>query len=85
MATGYTYFIPQEEHLESSVVTRGYLEGRMVVGMAGRYPHLFLALSPLLPALCHKEQQPAVCQSVGFRWDNIRIWVCCQLQIDLYG
>ncbi|KAL3153794.1 hypothetical protein ABBQ32_013378 [Trebouxia sp. C0010 RCD-2024] len=36
LASGYTYFIPQEEHLESQVVTRGYLEGRMVVGMAGR-------------------------------------------------
>lgn len=36
LATGYTYFIPQEEHLESRVVTRGYMEGRMVVGMAGR-------------------------------------------------
>ena len=35
-ASGYTYFIPQEEHLESSVVTRGYMEGRLVVGMAGR-------------------------------------------------
>jgi len=37
LASGYTYFIPQEEHLESQVVTRGYLEGRMVVGLAGRY------------------------------------------------
>ena len=36
LASGYTYFIPQEEHLESHVVTRGYLEGRMVVGLAGR-------------------------------------------------
>ncbi|DBA75980.1 TPA: hypothetical protein ACH3X2_008914 [Trebouxia sp. C0005] len=36
LASGYTYFIPQEEHLESQVVTRGYLEGRMVVGLAGR-------------------------------------------------
>ncbi len=34
--TGYTYFIPQEEHLESRVVTRGYMEARMVVGIAGR-------------------------------------------------
>ena len=34
--TGYTYFIPQEEHLESRVVTRAYMEAKMVVGMAGR-------------------------------------------------
>ena len=34
--TGYTYFIPHEEHLESRVVTRGYMEARMVVGIAGR-------------------------------------------------
>ena len=64
LASGYTYFIPQEEHLESHVVTRGYLEGRMVVGMAGRYTHCFLALSLLLPA-CHKGQLPAVYGSVG--------------------
>ena len=36
VASGYTYFIPQEEHLESSVVTRGYMEARLVVGLAGR-------------------------------------------------
>ncbi|KAL0023679.1 hypothetical protein WJX79_000645 [Trebouxia sp. C0005] len=40
LASGYTYFIPQEEHLESQVVTRGYLEGRMVVGLAGRWQAL---------------------------------------------
>ena len=34
--TGYTYFIPQEEHLESRVVTRAYMESRMVVHIAGR-------------------------------------------------
>ena len=34
--TGYTYFIPQEEMLESRVVTRGYMESRMVVSLAGR-------------------------------------------------
>jgi len=34
--TGYTYFIPQEELLESRVMTRGYMESRMVVLMAGR-------------------------------------------------
>ena len=42
LASGYTYFIPQEEHLEAQVVTRGYLEGRMVVGMAGRCSHFLL-------------------------------------------
>lgn len=34
--TGYTYFIPQEEMLESRVMTRGYMESRMVVSLAGR-------------------------------------------------
>ena len=34
--TGYTYFIPQEEHLESRVVTRAYMEAKMVVAMSGR-------------------------------------------------
>ena len=34
--TGYTYFIPQEEHLESRVVTRNFMEAKMTVGMAGR-------------------------------------------------
>ncbi|KAK9821723.1 hypothetical protein WJX81_004862 [Elliptochloris bilobata] len=34
--TGYTYFIPQEELLESRVMTRGYMEARMVVSLAGR-------------------------------------------------
>ena len=34
--TGYTYFIPQEEMLESRVLTRGYMESRMVVSLAGR-------------------------------------------------
>ena len=54
LATGYTYFIPQESHLESQVVTRGYLEGRMTVGMAGRCPHLFFTLLSLFLFLCYK-------------------------------
>ncbi len=33
---GYTYFIPSEEHLESRVTTRGFMEARMVVALAGR-------------------------------------------------
>lgn len=45
MPTGYTYFIPQEEHLESRVVTRAYLEAKMVVAMSGRS-----ALTHLRPA-----------------------------------
>ena len=36
LATGYTYFLPLEETLESRVVTRGYMEAKMVVAMAGR-------------------------------------------------
>lgn len=35
-ASGYTYFIPQESQLESGVLTRGYLESKLVVSMAGR-------------------------------------------------
>jgi hypothetical protein len=35
--TGFTYFIPQEEHLETRVVTRQYMEAKMTVGMAGRF------------------------------------------------
>ena len=34
--TGYTYFIPSEEHLESRVTTRSFMEARMVVALAGR-------------------------------------------------
>jgi hypothetical protein len=34
--TGFTYFIPQEEHLESRVVTRAFMEAKMTVAMAGR-------------------------------------------------
>jgi hypothetical protein len=36
LPTGYTYFIPQEEHLESRVITRGYMEAMMVVAISGR-------------------------------------------------
>lgn len=36
LATGYTYFLPMEERLESRVTTRAYLESRMVVAIAGR-------------------------------------------------
>ncbi|EFN50481.1 hypothetical protein CHLNCDRAFT_55840, partial [Chlorella variabilis] len=35
-ASGYTYFLPREETLESRVVTRGYMEAKMVVALAGR-------------------------------------------------
>ena len=34
--TGYTYFIPSEERLESRILTRGFMESRMVVALAGR-------------------------------------------------
>ena len=36
LATGYTYFLPSEERLESRVTTRGFMESRMVVALAGR-------------------------------------------------
>lgn len=35
-ATGTTFFIPLEDALESQTFTRGYLESKMVVGLAGR-------------------------------------------------
>jgi len=34
--TGFTSFIPQEDHLESGILTRGYLESQIVVCIAGR-------------------------------------------------
>ena len=34
--TGFTRFIPNEEQLESSVVTRAQMEGQLVVALAGR-------------------------------------------------
>ena len=36
LATGYTYFLPMEERLESRVTTRAYMESRMVVALGGR-------------------------------------------------
>lgn len=33
---GHTSFVPQESHLESGVLTRGYLESQLVVAFAGR-------------------------------------------------
>lgn len=35
-ATGYTYFLPMEERLESRITTRAYMESRIVVALAGR-------------------------------------------------
>ena len=37
--SGYTYFIPSEERLESKILTRGFMETRMVVALAGRCVH----------------------------------------------
>lgn len=34
--TGYSYFVPSEERLEAGVVTRGFMEAKLVVCMAGR-------------------------------------------------
>lgn len=34
--TGYAHFVPLEEHLETGVMTRGYLESLIVARMAGR-------------------------------------------------
>ena len=35
-STGYTHFIPSEEQLETRIVTRAYMEAKMVVALAGR-------------------------------------------------
>ena len=35
-ARGYTYCIPSEDRLEAGLLTRSFMETRMVVGMAGR-------------------------------------------------
>lgn len=44
--TGYVYFIPQDAHLETEVVTRSFMEGHMVVRGAavlhGWGPHLYI-------------------------------------------
>ena len=34
--TGSTFFLPREERLESRVVTRGFMEAKLVVSLAGR-------------------------------------------------
>lgn len=36
LVTGFTRFIPNEEQLESSVITRAHMEGQLVVALAGR-------------------------------------------------
>lgn len=34
--SGFTYLIPSEERLEAKIITRGYMESKLVVCMAGR-------------------------------------------------
>jgi len=36
LPTGSTFFLPREERLESRVLTRGFMESKMVVSLAGR-------------------------------------------------
>lgn len=36
LAVGHTYFIPSEEHLESGITTRAFMEAKLVVCLAGR-------------------------------------------------
>jgi hypothetical protein len=36
VAVGHTYFIPSEEHLESGITTRAFMEAKLVVCLAGR-------------------------------------------------
>jgi len=60
--TGYTYFIPQEEQLESRVITRSYMEAKMVVAMSGRsssahMPFVLLDLSQKCINEPHKCQR----------------------------
>lgn len=43
LVTGFTRFIPNEEQLESSVITRAHMEGQLVVALAGRSAPVRLA------------------------------------------
>lgn len=43
VAVGHTYFIPSEEHLESGITTRAFMEAKLVVCLAGRCAELPLA------------------------------------------
>ena len=36
VASASTYFLPMEEHLETRIATRGYMEAKVVVAVAGR-------------------------------------------------
>lgn len=74
LASGYTYFIPQEEHLESQVVTRGYLEGRMVVGMAGRCLHFLPLLSLYLVLSAKTTAASSQWMETGAARKMIRTW-----------
>lgn len=46
LATGYTYFLPSEERLESRVTTRSFMESRIVVALAGRCAERLLLGDP---------------------------------------
>lgn len=36
LPTSYSYFIPQEQFLETRIMTRAYMESKLVVLLAGR-------------------------------------------------
>ena len=75
LVTGYTRFIPNEEQLESNVVTRAHMEGQLVVALAGRWvselPSKILLQSALLsgfllftdPTICSRCL-PLACSAI---------------------
>ena len=66
VATGHTYFIPSEEHLESGITTRGFMEARMVVALAGRQ------VPPPPPGCAGGSTPHGALLSVHRRWSSRR-------------
>ena len=70
VATGHTYFIPSEEHLESGITTRGFMEARMVVSLAGRRSPLPRSRTLPCPPLSRQLAVPIA------EWSR-----CCRLRV----
>jgi Peptidase family M41 len=63
--TGYVYFIPQDAHLETEIVTRSFMEGHMVVRSFVRKPYsgprcCRLGLQPAAGVLCARGPWPGL-------------------------
>jgi hypothetical protein len=63
--TGYTYFIPSEEHLESRIVTRGFMEGKLVVSMAGRCAERLVCGDANVTTAGAATRAPVACKGVS--------------------